>query len=363
MVSYEKRGINSEGLRICFDVRTPKQMLFFERIIRKLSEKNNIIITSNHTEITELAGVRNVSTKIIKMGFVSNSISGMTKHALYKAEFTKIIGEFKPDLIVSFCSDEASRLSSDLDIVHVGFGNMSYYYGYDYAQPASNIDKLLVPKHIPEIEFAGFGIPISNIIQYNTMDEYVILNNSTGKPLPSKLRQNNKRTILFKPYESQQSYGSGMSLNTIDAVKTIAELFPEYNVAVLCMYEEQIKYLRQELGNKIIVLDDGIDKKAIFAVTDVLVGSGGMMTSEAVMRGVLAISYESILNIDEKYLISKGLMSICSDYKKLPQAIEMILSEDIDVRKVKIDSFLGTMEDPYDVLESTIKHFNIQAKN
>ena len=73
------------------------------------------------------------------------------------------------------------------------------------------------------------------------------------------------------------------------------------------------------------------------------------------MWGVPTISYEGIPNADERYLVRKGLVSRCRDYKKIPQAIEMVLSEDSKARKAGIKRFLDAMEDPYNALESAIR--------
>ena len=44
----------------------------------------------------------------------------------------------------------------------------------------------------------------------------------------------------------------------------------------------------------VIILDDVVDGNAIFSITDVLIGSGGTMTTEAVLRQIPTISYEAI---------------------------------------------------------------------
>ena len=347
--------LNLEGLKVWFDVLTPKQLLFFEPMIRRLSEKNKIMTTTrDYREATGLARVRGVRMRVVGRHGGGSLVGKLRASAHRIVDLTEIASRFKPDLTVSFCSPEASRVAFGLGVRHVGFGNVPHYAAM-MKLSVPMLDRLLVPKHIPKREFARFGIPVPNIVQYNAMDEYVIVKNSSGRPRPLRLRLKKDKTILFRPHETQAAYASGVSFNTTGAVKAIAESFPEYNVVVLGRYIEQIRDLKRELGNKAVVLDKVVDSEAIFAVTDVFVGSGGTMTSEAVMRGVPTISYEGIPNADERYLVGKGLVSRCNDYKKIPQAIEMVLAEDGDARKARIKRFLDAMEDPYDTLESTIR--------
>jgi len=53
-------------LKIWFDLLTPKQLLFFEPMIKKLRKNNQVLCTSrNYHEVVELAKVRNVKLVLV----------------------------------------------------------------------------------------------------------------------------------------------------------------------------------------------------------------------------------------------------------------------------------------------------------
>ncbi len=347
--------MNPKNLSIWFDVLTPKQLLFFEPMIKRLSENNRVMTTTrDYREATGLAKVRGVRMKVVgKHG--GESLLGKLRASAHRiGKLTEIVSRFGPDLTISFCSPEASRVAFGLGIRHVGFGNIPHYAAMmKLSMPM--LDKLLVPHHIPKGRFARFGISRSDIVQYDAMDEYVIVKNSSGKPRKLRLCLKKEKTILFRPYEAQAAYASNVSFDTVGAVKTIANKFPDYNVVVLGRYTDQIRDLKRELGSRAVVLDKVVDSESIFAITDMFVGSGGTMTTEAVMRGIPTVSYEGIPNADEKYLVRKGLLRRCSDYRKIPQAINSTLAEDANARIVRVKKFLDTMENPYDKLVDVIR--------
>ena len=350
-----QRILNPEGLKIWFDVITPKDILFFEPMIKRLSEKNNVMTTTrNYREAVGLAKVRDMRMRVVGRHGGGSLIGKLRASAHRIGDLTEVVNRFKPNLTISFCSPEASRVAFGLGIRHVAFSNV-YHYAAMMRLSVPMLDKLLVPKHIPKREFVRFGIQLADVVHYDAMDEYVIVKNSSGSPRRLRIRLEKGKTILFRPYETQAAYASDVRFDTIGAVKTIADGFPDYNVVVLGRYTEQIKGLKRELGDRAVVLDKVVDSEAIFAITDVFVGSGGTMTTEAVMRGIPTISYEGIPNADEKYLVRKGLVTRCVDHRKIPQAIGSVLEEDAKVRMARVERFLSAMEDPYDKLVGVIR--------
>ena len=347
--------MNPKNLSVWFDVLTPKQLLFFGPMIKRLSEDNRVMTTTrDYREATGLARVRGVRMRVVGMHGGGSLLGKLRASAHRIGKLTEIVSRFGPDLTVSFCSPEASRVAFGLGIKHVGFCNTPHSPAV-MKLSVPMLDKLLIPHHIPKGKFARFGMPYSDIVQYDAMDEYVIVKNSSGKPRQLRLGLKKKKTILFRPYEAQAAYAHDVSFDTVDAVKTIADRFPDYNVVVLGRYTEQIKDLKHGLGSRAVVLDKVVDSESIFAVTDVFVGSGGTMTTEAVLRGIPTVSYKAIPHVDAKYLVRKGLMRECNDYREIPQAISSALAEDVQVRTARIKKFLDAMDDPYDKLVDVIK--------
>jgi hypothetical protein len=343
-------------LKIWFDVLTPKQLLFFEPMINRLSKKNQILTTTRkYREASELAKIRKFNMKIVgkhggneNFGKLSASIERMN-------ELSKIIKKFKPDLTISFCSPDASRISFGLNINHIGFCNAPHSTAV-MKLSIPLLTKLLIPKHISKKEFSIFGINSSNIIQYDAMDEYVIIKNKSKKIDLPKIQLKKKKNILFRTYETQASYVKNLNeFDTINAIELIAKEFENFNIIILGRYSEQIKKLKGKLKGKVIVLEKVVDSESILSITDIFVGSGGTMTSEAALRGIPTISYDAVPNLDERYLVKNGLVIRCKDYKKIPFVIRTILKKDRKKIKRKAGKFLALMDDPYKKLEFVMK--------
>ncbi len=348
--------MKTSGIKVWFDIITPKDVLFFEPMVRRLSEKNQVMLTTrDYREAVGLAKVRGMRMKLVGRHGGGSLIGKLRASAQRVEDLTGVVNRFGPDLAVSFCSPEASRVAFGLGIRHVAFSNVAHYAAM-MRLSVPLLDKLLIPRHMPKSRFAMFGIPRSDIVQYDAMDESVIVRNSSGSPRRPRIRlAKNKKTVLFRPYENQAAYASGVTFDTAGAIRAMIDGLPEYNVVVLGRYTEQIKEIRRELAGRATVLDSVVDSESIFSVTDVFVGSGGTMTSEAAMRGLPTISYEGIPNADEKYLVRKGLVRRCTDPRKIPGAVRRVAAEDAEKRRARVKRFLDTMEDPYDALVKTVR--------
>ena len=157
-------------MKIWIDVLTPKQLLFSEPIIEKLRKKYDLLCTSReYEEISKLAKIRNFdlifvgkhggSEKFYKLNASNNRIN----------QLSKIIQKNKPDIAVSFCSPEASRVAFGLGIKHISFSDSPHAEAV-MRLSIPLIQKLLIPWIIPKKEFEKFGINKKNIIQYRAID-------------------------------------------------------------------------------------------------------------------------------------------------------------------------------------------------
>lgn len=110
-----QRILNPEGLKIWFDVITPKDILFFEPMIKRLSEKNNVMTTTrNYREAVGLANVRDMRMRIVGRHGGGSLIGKLRASAHRIGDLTEVVNRFKPDLTISFCSPEASRVAFGL---------------------------------------------------------------------------------------------------------------------------------------------------------------------------------------------------------------------------------------------------------
>jgi len=264
-----------------------------------------------------------------------------------------LIQKFKPELTLSFCSPDASRIAFGLGIKHIAFCN-SPHHEKVMKLTIPLVDKLLIPKHIPKKEFTKYGISPKNIIQYNALDEYLIVKGKIFHNTVPKIHFEKKKSILFRTHEIQAAYPS-RKIDTIGIIKKMAEEFPDFNIIVLGRYYDEINSLKRQLGKRIIVLEDVVDSGEILSLCDVFVGSGGTMTSEAVLRGVPTLSYNGVPNHDEKYLVKLGMLPRAEGISKIIQVTKKLLNSDRNKLQIKAKKFLDSMEDPHSKLFEIIK--------
>jgi len=267
---------------------------------------------------------------------------------------TKIIKKFSPDVTISFCSPEASRVAYGLGVKHIAFSDSPHAKAVmQLSLPF--VQKLLIPWVIPKNEFVKFGISIKNIIQYKAIDASVIVKQKSLKKTKQSLKKTKKKTILIRVEEEQAAYSSKNKVSTSAIIKAIVKEFENERVIILGRYLSQIKSLNQTFGKKAKVLKKVVDGKSLLQKTDVFVGSGGTMTAEAALLGVPTISYNAVPNFIEDYLVREKLVNRETNPVRIVQIIRQLMELPENKTKAKAKRILDSMEDPYVKLVKAIK--------
>jgi len=323
-------------------------------MIKRLGRKNKLLCTSRkYREANQLAKIRKLKLSIIgKHGGEENFVK-LQSSADRIQKLSTIIKKFSPDLTISFCSPEAARVSHGLGIKHIAFCNAPHAEAV-MKLSVPLVQKLLIPKHIPKDEFAKYGISKKNIIQYNAMDEYVIVKGRIHRSGVSKLSLPKPKTILIRTHELKAAYFSS-KVDIIKIIQKIAKEFSNCNIVILGRYSDEINFLKKQFSKKLIVLDKVVDSGEILALCDVFIGSGGTMTSEAALRGIPTISYDAVPNLDEKFLVRKGLIIRSKSTNQIVTQTQKLLSSDNAQFQRNAKKFLDSMEDPYLKLAETIR--------
>ena len=343
-------------LKIWFDIITPKQILFHESFVDRLRKKHTVFCTTrNYREATQLAKIRNFKIKTIgKHG--GQQISSKLDAGIKRMHIlSQQIQKFNPDVTISSCSPDASRISYGLGIPHIGFSNIPHYEA-QMKLSAPFLTKLLIPFHIPKIKFTKYGIHSKDIIQYNAMDEFLIINNKkiSSSKLP-RMKLNKKKTILFRTYELQAAYIHHHT-DVYKIIDSLIKNFADYNLLILGRYANEIETLKKKYSNQdIIVFDKVVDSQTILSLVDLFIGSGGTMTTEAVLSGIPSISYDASPNLDAEYLIKKKLLVRAKTPNQITFHAKKLLSKETSSFKLKTQKFTAAMNDPYHILLSTIQ--------
>ncbi len=352
-------------LKIWMDILTPKQVLFFEPMIRVLErEEGHVVMCTSRTygEASKLAEIRG-----LKLVYVGKHGGGRKSDKLDASidrmmRLSKKIQRFSPDLVISFCSPEAARVAFGLGIRHIAF------YDGPHADAIVRLtvpllQKLLTPRVIAKGLFSRYGISKDNIIQYNAIDAGITIRRqaSQGGLLPFK--DAGKANILIRTVEEEASYAKPLRQDRSDiAVRITEEIVDRYgeqNIVVLCRYHAQARRLRKAIGKKAKVIRMSFDGKYLLENTDIFIGSGGTMTAESALMGVPTISYDAIPNVVEEYLVKRRLVKRLTAPRMIAGYVGKIITPSggrlVAEQKKKAKAITGRMEDPLEVLLDTIK--------
>ena len=347
-------GIKLKYLKIWFDVLTPKQILFFESMIKRIKKNHTVLCTSrDYDQVTQLAKIRNLKLVIV------GKHGGSKRHdklnaSLRRAKLlsTRIKG-FSPDLTISFCSPEAARVSYGLNIDHICFSD-SPHANAVMRLVIPLVQKLLIPWIIPKKEFTKFGINSKDIISYRAIDAAIIAKRKVSKNSKKLVKKSKRKVILVRVEEEYASY-STKKRPAIPIIKEIIKNFSDQEIIVMGRYTSQVRHLDQTFGKKIRVFNKIVDSKILLENAGVFVGSGGTMTAESALLGIPTISYNAVPNIIEAYLVRKKLVIRETNPKQVVISIRKILgSSNLEIKK-KSKKMLNSMEDPYPILVKTMK--------
>ena len=340
-------------MKIWFDILTPKQYLFFEYFIQKLQKQHKILCTSRKYE--QVNGIRkfgSINPIIIGKHGGKNNVNKLLASLDRSKLLTKKIEKNDPDLLISFCSPEASRVAFGLGIPHIAFSDSPHANAVmRLALPYAT--KLLTPWIIPKKDFEGFGIDNKNIINYRTIDAAVIIKNyKKNKQKKSNLR----KMILIRPEESEAAYITKKS-KTVKIIKKIIEKFPDEQKIVLSRYKEQTIKLKKIFGASICLLSKPVSGKELLNNVDCFIGSGGTMTAESGLLGIPTVSFNAIPNRIEDFLVKKRIIVRSENPDRISREIYQSLNNPqiIKKRKENARKLVMSFEDPYQVLLKTIR--------
>ena len=341
-------------MKVWFDVLTPKQLLFFEPMIKRIKKNHTVLCTSrDYQQVTQLAKIRDLKLKII------GKHGGTKRHdklnaSLHRSKSLSLrIKQFSPDITVSFCSPEAARVSYGLGISHICFSDSPHATAV-MRLVIPLVQKLLIPWIIPKKEFTKFGIDSKDIVSYRAIDAAIIAKRKISKNNKTRSKKNIRKIILVRVEEEYASY-STKRRPAIPIIKEILKNFSNEEIVVMGRYSSQVKHLEQVFGKKIRVLNKVVDSKKLLENTDVFIGSGGTMTAESALLGIPTISYNAVPNIIEAYLVKKKLVIRKTNPKQIANSIEKILrSSNLGIKK-RSKKMMNSMEDPYLTLVKTMK--------
>ncbi len=342
-------------MKIWIDILTPKQLLFSEPIIEKLGQKHKILCTSiEYNEVSKLAKIRDFDLIFVGKHGGGDKESKLRASIDRIEKLSKKIKRFEPDIVISFGSPEAARISFGLGIKHVMFCD-SPHANAVMKLTLPLIQKLLIPSVIPKEEFSKFGINQKDIVQYKAIDAVVTMQRKIDENIKSPFEDNHKKNILIRVEEEEAAYTSKSS-KIIPIIKKIVNDHKDENIVVLGRYSKQISNLQKSIGRKAKVIKMSFDGKYLLNNTDVFIGSGGTMTAESALMGIPTISYNAVPNIIENFLVKKSLVKRETNPKRVSNEIKRIFGVSRDKNQKRAEKVVKQMEDPIEKLVKIIKN-------
>ena len=340
-------------MKIWFDILTPKQYLFFEYFIQRLRKQHKIVSTSRkYQQVNGIRKFGSINPIIVGKHGGKNNVNKLLASLDRTKLLTNKIEKLNPDLLISFCSPEASRVAFGLGIPHIAFSDSPH------AEAVMRLSlpyaaKLLTPWIIPKSDFEGFGINRKNIISYKAIDAGIIIKNYQKN---KQKKINRKKIIVIRPEESEAAYITKKS-KTIKIIKKIVDKFPEEQKIVLSRYKGQTENLRKIFGSDICLFSKPVNGKELLNNTDCFIGSGGTMTAEAGLLGIPTISLNTIPNRIEDFLVKKRIIVRSENPEKISKEVFQSLNnlQIIKKRKENARKIVTTFEDPYQVLLKTMR--------
>ncbi len=340
-------------MKIWFDILTPKQYLFFEYFIQRLRKQHKIVSTSRkYQQVNGIRKFGSINPIIVGKHGGKNNVNKLLASLDRTKLLTNKIEKLNPDLLISFCSPEASRVAFGLGIPHIAFSDSPQAKAVmRLSLPYAT--KLLTPWIFPKSDFEGFGINRKNIISYKAIDAGIIIKNYQKN---KQKKINRKKIIVIRPEESEAAYITKKS-KTVKIIRKIVNKFPEEQKIVLSRYKEQTERLRKIFGSNICLFSKPVNGKELLNNTDCFIGSGGTMTAEAGLLGIPTISLNAVPNRIEDFLVKKRIIVRSENPERISKEVYQSLNnlQIIKKRKENAKKIVTTFEDPYQVLLKTMR--------
>jgi predicted glycosyltransferase len=339
-------------MRYWFDLLTPKQALFFRPVIDGLRKDGHEVLATSrrYREVEQLASMLGLELSFAGARGGKDPL-GQFQMSLERMELLlPMVVSFSPDVSVSVASADCARISFGLKIRHVAVNDSPHsVIAGKLSLPLSH--HLMTPWIIPYSAWSPFGITRSQVSRYKALDPAAWLKR---RPKPASPRGDTRKaseraTILVRLEESYAPYLAGSDESWSERIlEKLAHDFKGHELVALCRYEDQLANVRKKFGSSYAVPGEVVDGAGMIERSDVFVGMGGTMTTEAALLGVPAVSaFQGDVLYTEKYLHSKRVLLMARSVGDVSKCVRMSLTPRYRMsyqRKARV--LLDWMEDP-----------------
>ncbi|MDA4121578.1 MAG: DUF354 domain-containing protein [Thaumarchaeota archaeon] len=336
-------------MRLWVDLLTPKQILFFGPLITEMQVKGHDVFATSRSyrEVEQLAKMRRLEVEFVGARGGKEPLDQLGASLERMRALLPRVAEFRPDAALSVASADCARIAFGLRTRHIAVNDSPHsIIAGKLALPLSN--HLLCPWVVPYSAWYKFGLRRQEITRYKALDPAVWLKRekvgaATGGKPPSK------PTILVRLEEAYAPYMLGTDESWPSKVlERLASRFGDCRLIALCRYDDQLQKVKRRFGRSFEVPDKVVDGAEEIRRSDVFMGMGGTMTTEAALLGVPTISaYQGSGLYTERYLLSKKLLLKTRSLETLTRYVEKALTPEYREHcAVTSRKLLDSMEDP-----------------
>ncbi len=338
---------------VWLDAVTPKDSLLIYSLLPSLHEKGHktIVTAKKQTQTTDVLELLDISyTCVGKYGeTIEEKLIEEQKRTLEFLELFDKVGY--PKVLWTHGDVSAIRTAFGLQIPIV-YSNDTPHAIHVAKLVCPLVNWLVAPLPFGK-SWSKFGIPKSNIILYEGVEEIAWLVGNAKRKRPKFLKEltTKKRVVLFRNVEYKASYCKDIKVDTWRLVKGLSEMA---TVVYLPRYEEEKEKLRNL--NNVWIPPKSILAFQVIPYVDAVVGSGGTICRESALMGVPTINFH-FWDVIARYLEMKGFpIQYSTSIDKILRSVQKILEKP---KKHRIDtaSMLSSLESPTAVTTHYIEEY------
>jgi hypothetical protein len=348
-------------LRLWIDILTPKQVRFFEPLIREYGETGAqiFVTTREYREVTGMFGLLGLRARSVGVH------GGALRHGKLKASLERMallrgqVEDFKPDVVLSFSSPEASRLAFGLGLPHVCVNDSPH------AKAVARLTvplatRLASPWIIPKVLWARFGISPKRVCTYRALDPAAWLKRRAAVARHTDIRTGLPPTpfFVFRAPETAAAYLPNSRAETLAdrCLTALLSAFPKHHILLLPRYDQARAWKARHSGPRIAIAESVLDTVRVLPTAAAFIGMGGTMTAEACLLGVPSLSaYPGSSPLVEHYLLRRGLLRRADSPEQMVRALrDLLVPAKRHALGRRAARLLEWMEDPLDTIRALL---------
>jgi len=353
-------------LKIWFEALTGKQSLLFHYLAKGLeSDGHEILFTARENDYTR-SNLQRLNREFISIG--THGGANLKQKLIAGSEriikLAEIVDDFKPDLLITFGSPDATRTAFGLGIKTIQLNDTPHARAV--AKLTISLSNYVIhPKCIPEGEFSKNGI--SNFYGYDGVDEVLWVKQfEPDESVIYNLGLEKFNYVVLRCEETNAAYMRRLyphippdSTFLVEFIPKLMHLYPDLKFVVFPRYPKQKEDLKKL---NIIIPDQSVDTLNLLHFAKASLTGGGTMGRESALLGTPSM-YTFPLEVDvSRFVRDLGfpLVHVSNPIDILNEFCKVLNQEKMnEENRLKI---LNTIETPLNAVRTILKKLKEELK-